>query len=1317
MTRHAASAGFAVALFTIVTLVLVGAFTASTASHSVLLGPPSIGRVPPQVALTADYSVIGGSSSQALDLLTYVSNGATQVVPLTGVLTTYMVDSGTQWSAQTTLNGSTNSERWITGQDVSGVISAPLTIAFSYYHQYSATFKFNVTKGGSGFSNPSVSFNQMGSSVSLPASQAVWVDASSPYSYPSLLPGSSLSERWTISSVGSGTVTGPGTVLVSYNHEYLLSSSYSVVGGAGPIPQLSSAVLGASVTVPMTTSIQGVWFDAGATYTMSPVLTTLTVGERWQGTVLVNTQSGNVLSFVTNGTLNAPTSITPVYYHQYLVNVSFTFNGGVLGALPPPPFNYLSFGSKASANNNTAIWVDAGIQYTLPETICCPSSPSSERWELNNSTTGTISRATKISSTYFHQYFDLFSYSVVGQQPPSPSGQPGLTYIVAGNSQQLTLTQTPQGAWADAGSSYSVTSTLPGSTASERWFAFATGSITGPSPNTSVVITYNHQYLLTIVGGGLSTQWVNAGNSTTLSTPGVFGRSQGAGFRVVSYQIDTGSVVTISLPAVQLSIPLTLNGPHTITFKSVRQFQLSLDSGATSAISSITPPTVPGDNYWYDTDSQVQVTLSGAFARLNGVGQRISTISVTAQPVIHVSSVAAVQAFTTASIQTPISITTTSTTQYEVVLNTAATTAFLSITPSSTFPGDTFWYDSGAPPVTVMLNGVYGRSAGSGFRVSSVEIDNGPITKVASTGTVSVGTGALTAPHFVNATVVLQYQVTIDSGGTSALVSMTTPSIPQDTGWYDASSPLGVVMNGVWARASGTGHRLAGYSVNGGPQVSVASSGLVPILNVTKLASTEFITTTVVTQYQVTLDAGASVALGSITSTPLAKDNYWYDGGTPVSVSLNGVWGRTANSGNRLLSYSVNAGASTTALSSAPVQVLSLSAISGPASISTKTVLQYHLNSSPVAWASLTDPTIPNDAGWFDSGAAVKAVYNATWSGTTPGSRASVTSYSVDGGTKTNVPRSGAGTFTVAVVMNAAHGITLVSTTQYLLTVTGPAKATATPPSQTGDAYFDTGSKVTFTVPTVVNGSSKPGVRQIVTSYSLDGGNPLNFNSTVGTTSFVTPSIVFTKPHTLALNAITQYLVDFKFFDNLGSTPIVPSNVQLGIGNATLDVQGQSIWLANGTSFRVLSVIWEGAPVGPTSLPSFQVQAAPLNVTMNARVYPASLKVVDLLGLPVSGAQVTMTLANGTILTGTTKGDGTYAVGMVPLGTFTATVSNLGSTVKVVGDSASSQPVAQGKVALSLISVIAIVAIVVGVAVAAVVLLRKRKEVGEGITV
>ena len=52
----------------------------------------------------------------------------------------------------------------------------------------------------------------------------------------------------------------------------------------------------------MTTGPQGNWFDAGANYSFTPMMGM--GNERWQGTVLLKTPTGNVLSMVSNGTLN-----------------------------------------------------------------------------------------------------------------------------------------------------------------------------------------------------------------------------------------------------------------------------------------------------------------------------------------------------------------------------------------------------------------------------------------------------------------------------------------------------------------------------------------------------------------------------------------------------------------------------------------------------------------------------------------------------------------------------------------------------------------------------------------------------------------------------------------------------------------------------------------------------------------------------------------------------------------------------------------------------------------------------------------------------
>jgi hypothetical protein len=87
-----------------------------------------------------------------------------------------------------------------------------------------------------------------------------------------------------------------------------------------------------------------------------------------------------------------------------------------------------------------------------------------------------------------------------------------------------------------------------------------------------------------------------------------------------------------------------------------------------------------------------------------------------------------------------------------------------------------------------------------------------------------------------------------------------------------------------------------------------------------------------------------------------------------------------------------------------------------------------------------------------------------------------------------------------------------------------------------------------------------------------------------------------------------------------------------------------------------------------------------------------------------------MTLANGTVITGTTKGDGTFTTGLIPIGTFTARVSNLGIATQISGNAAAGKSVAEGKLALSLVLLIVIIAAVAGGAAGGVLFLRMRKR-------
>jgi len=72
--------------------------------------------------------------------------------------------------------------------------------------------------------------------------------------------------------------------------------------------------------------------------------------------------------------------------------------------------------------------------------------------------------------------------------------------------------------------------------------------------------------------------------------------------------------------------------------------------------------------------------------------------------------------------------------------------------------------------------------------------------------------------------------------------------------------------------------------------------------------------------------------------------------------------------------------------------------------------------------------------------------------------------------------------------------------------------------------------------------------------------------------------------------------------------------------------------------------------------------SGPQNMTVHARVYDASIKVGDYLGVPVGGAAVAVQLANGTSVMRPTPASGMISLSAIPLGNYTATVSYLGST-------------------------------------------------------
>jgi hypothetical protein len=84
------------------------------------------------------------------------------------------------------------------------------------------------------------------------------------------------------------------------------------------------------------------------------------------------------------------------------------------------------------------------------------------------------------------------------------------------------------------------------------------------------------------------------------------------------------------------------------------------------------------------------------------------------------------------------------------------------------------------------------------------------------------------------------------------------------------------------------------------------------------------------------------------------------------------------------------------------------------------------------------------------------------------------------------------------------------------------------------------------------------------------------------------------------------------------------------------------------------------APLDQTS--SGFVVTQPQSLTFALSVYPVQLKLVDLFGQPIQGAQVALTTEGGQVLHGATDGSGVANFDAVPSGWFQATYSYLGVT-------------------------------------------------------
>ncbi|HZY47854.1 MAG TPA: hypothetical protein VFE96_08675 [Candidatus Bathyarchaeia archaeon] len=149
-----------------------------------------------------------------------------------------------------------------------------------------------------------------------------------------------------------------------------------------------------------------------------------------------------------------------------------------------------------------------------------------------------------------------------------------------------------------------------------------------------------------------------------------------------------------------------------------------------------------------------------------------------------------------------------------------------------------------------------------------------------------------------------------------------------------------------------------------------------------------------------------------------------------------------------------------------------------------------------------------------------------------------------------------------------------------------------------------------------------------------------------------------------------QYTLNFK---DMAGNPLSPppTTVTLsGPGSTITATSYTSQWLSAG-SWTVTSASWEGYQTALSASVPLDLSSSSKTVTATILAYPATLKVVDNLSHPISGASVTITFANITSRAFTTNTQGTISLGDIPFGPYSAQVSYQGQTQGPFGEDAS----------------------------------------------
>ena len=317
--------------------------------------------------------------------------------------------------------------------------SAPLTLSFS------------VQGGGSGYSDPTITYVSDGKSLTAPMTQSpsvYIVDLGTNWSVSASLGGSSASNRWETNQTTTGRASSPETIQFLYHYQAFVTFGFSVDGGGSGYSPPTVAFV--SFQTPATTPTGvGVWADSGSGYQFSNPLPGSTASERWLATP--------------GGMLGSSGQVEVVYYNQFLVAFDLSFKNTVV--FPGISLKSTSAGLPYSATvilGTNKEWLDSGATYSVAQTY---SLETGERLITNATNAGVVSANLVVPLVYQDQF-----YIAVTQNAPGAG------------------TLSPQSGWYDSGSTLQLDAVAAAGWQFESWGGIGSDSASGGTPSLALAV-------------------------------------------------------------------------------------------------------------------------------------------------------------------------------------------------------------------------------------------------------------------------------------------------------------------------------------------------------------------------------------------------------------------------------------------------------------------------------------------------------------------------------------------------------------------------------------------------------------------------------------------------------------------------------------------------------------------------------------------------------------------------------------------------------------------------------------------------------------